>query len=112
MTLYRLRNLVHLPVEEGEEQYYGYGDYSKTDILTKGYVFSTSKRKAGAWFKRERKELWGGRKPFLNGSSACPQFWVEEVDAEELPQYWQKWAECLFIAPAGPAKNGEKTSDD
>ena len=83
-TLYALRNLVHLPVEEDEWQYYGYGDYAKTTILTKGYVFSTSERKAGAWFKREMKEVWGGHKPFLNGSSACPQFWVSEVDAEEL----------------------------
>ena len=81
-TLYALRNLVHLPIEEGEEQYYGYGDYSKTTIWTKGYVFATSKRKAGAWFKRELKKAWEGRKPFLNETSACPQFWVSEVDAE------------------------------
>ena len=83
-TLYALRNLVYLPIEEGEEQYYGYGDYAKTAIETKGYVFATSKRKAGGWFKRELKKAWEGRKPFLNETSACPQFWVSEVDAEEL----------------------------
>ena len=83
-TLYALRNLVYLPIEEGEEQYYGYGDYSKSTICTKGYVFAASKRKAGAWFKRELKKAWEGRKPFLNETSACPQFWVSEVDAEEF----------------------------
>ena len=68
-TLYALRNLAYQPL-------------LGTCILTKGYVFSTSERKAGAWFKREMTEVWGGHKPFLNGSSACPQFWVSEVDAE------------------------------
>ena len=72
-TLYELRNLVYQPL-------------LGTCILTKGYVFSTSERKAGAWFKREMKEVWGGGKPFLNGSSACPEFWVSEVDAEELEE--------------------------
>ena len=84
MTLYALKNLVYLPIEEGEEQYYGYGDYAKTAIRTKGYVFAPSKRKAGGWFKRELKKVWEGRKPFLNETSACPQFWVSAVDAEEL----------------------------
>ena len=38
-TLYALRNLAYQPL-------------LGTCILTKGYVFSTSERKAGAWFKR------------------------------------------------------------